>query len=267
MKNYTQYSKDLYKSIDNISPLKRPGSALQAPIELKGRTSMMQMSGLGVYTDRLKYGNFNWPVRFTSVEVKKKKKKKKKDLKSHMLSEVHFDTLFRVLQRTDWSKTPLYQNYKAKGRWIHNDEEIFSELEVSYLKATLTQMTQEQRGGKKEEFGQNEGRIILREHWTKTVLTLERLMAQMNMMYYFEKLRAKLPKGPAQASVEMLAKMMSRCTKLYGMIDSFMNIFKLIDRYEKLNLTKQEGEMADLKRQNMLRRMTVCICLLLKENP
>ena len=57
-------------------------------------------------------------------------------------------------------------------------------------------MTEAQVGGKKEEFGQNEGRIILREHWVKTVLTLERLMAQMNMMYYFEKLRAKLPSGP-----------------------------------------------------------------------
>ena len=98
-------------------------------------------------------------------------------------------------------------------------------------------MTQAQIGTKKEEFLQNEGRIILREHWGKTVLTLERLFAQMNMMYYFEKLRARLPGSPATASIELLAKMMSRCTKLYAMIDSFMNIFKLIDRYEKMNLT------------------------------
>ena len=61
--------------------------------------------------------------------------------------------------------------------------------------------------------------------------------------------------------------MMSRCTKLYAMIDSFMNIFKLITRYEKMNLQQQEGEAADRKRELMLRRMTVCICLLLKEYP
>ena len=51
---------------------------------------------------------------------------------------MHFDTLFRVLQKTDWAMTPLYKNYREHGRWVHTDDHMFSELEVGYLKATLT---------------------------------------------------------------------------------------------------------------------------------
>ena len=148
---------------------------------------------------------------------------------------MHFDTLYRVLQQTDWAETPIYRSYQKHGRWVHIDDEIFSELEINYLKATLQHMNQD--ANKKEEFRHNEGVIILREHWSKTVLTLERLMSQMNLMFFFEKLRASLPRSPSQATIDQLAKMMSRCTKLYAMIDSFMNIFKLIDRYEKMNLS------------------------------
>lgn len=40
-----------------------------------------------------------------------------------------------------------------------------------------------------QEFNENEGITIIEKHWSKTVHTLEVLMNQMNMMYYFHKLR------------------------------------------------------------------------------
>lgn len=55
---------------------------------------------------------------------------------------------------------------------------------------------------------------------------------------------------------------------MYQMIDSFMNIFKLINMKERLDLTtKEKGDSLDRKKQTLLKRLTVAICLLLKENP
>ena len=34
--------------------------------------------------------------------------------------------------------TPPYEYYREPGRWVHTDDHMFSELEVGYLKATLT---------------------------------------------------------------------------------------------------------------------------------
>ena len=40
-----------------------------------------------------------------------------------------------------------------------------------------------------EEFHDNEAKLILKKHWKKTCETLKRLMNQMNMMYYYEKIK------------------------------------------------------------------------------
>ena len=51
------------------------------------------------------------------------------------------------------------------------------------------------------------------------------------MMYFFEKLQMKikeLTKNDRRPSLIHLEKIMSRCLKLYLMIDNFMKIFKLI---------------------------------------
>ena len=82
-----------------------------------------------------------------------------------------------------------------------------------------------------EEFNDNEGLAIVGKHWSKCVLTLQRLMNQMNMMYYFEKIKLgfKEFKNPEnQPTVVSLEKLMTRCLKVYVMIDNFMKIFKLI---------------------------------------
>jgi hypothetical protein len=53
----------------------------------------------------------------------------------------------------------------------------------------------------------------------------------MNMMYYYEKLKLKIDELVAYGntpSLIHLEKIMSRCLKLYQMIDNFMKIFKLI---------------------------------------
>lgn len=72
-----------------------------------------------------------------------------------LVKEIHFDTLLAILKETDWTKTPLYQNYCKHGRWINDDDEIYSEIEVNYLSSTLNHMMN--KGNNIEEFNEAEG--------------------------------------------------------------------------------------------------------------
>ena len=73
-------------------------------------------------------------------------------------------------------------------------------------------------------------------------------------------------------NLSLLEKIMSRCLKLYGMIDDFMKIFKLIQVKERMD-TMIESDIAipdakeERKRQLLIKRITVAIWLLLRENP
>ena len=120
----------------------------------------------------------------------------------------------------------MYENH---GRWKHDDELIYSEIEIQYLLSSLTKMV---KNDQYEEFNQTEGVAIIEKHWVKTIDTLRILMNQMNMMYFFEKLKLKineLTRDGKRPSLVHLEKIMSRCLKLYQMIDNFIKIFKLID--------------------------------------
>jgi len=65
-----------------------------------------------------------------------------------------------------------------------------------------------------------------------------------------------------------LEKIMNRCFKLYSMIDGFMKIFKLIGLKQKLETSADlEEQNMDRKRQVLIKRISVAIVLLIKENP
>jgi hypothetical protein len=226
MGGYSQYSKNLYNSID-ITNQKRAHSA--KPINIHGLRYKFKVVDLGKYRDSLKYGTFNWPVQYCTVG---KKIPNPEQRKNTLVKEIHFDTLLRVLRQTDWSKAPIYQQFIKFGRWKHDDEKYYSEIEIKYLISSLTKMASDD---KYEEFSKNEGIAIIEKHWEKTVTTLQALMNQMNMMYFYEKLKVKiteLTKNGRKPSLIHLEKVMSRCLKLYQMIDNFMKIFNLIKQKE-----------------------------------
>lgn len=61
---------------------------------------------------------------------------------------------------------------------------------------------------------------------------------------------------------------MNRCFKLYNMIDGFMKVFKLIGLKQKLELSADlEDQGVEKKRQVLIKRISVAIVLLIKENP
>ena len=59
---------------------------------------------------------------------------------------------------------------------------MYSEIELKYLYTVLTQMVSKENT---EEFSENEGVAVLEKHKAKTMRTLEMLMNQMNLMYYW----------------------------------------------------------------------------------
>lgn len=124
------------------------------------------MVDLGKYSDKTKYGVFNWPLRYCTVGKKIPNPKTRKET---LVKEIHFDTLLRILKQTDWQKTPVFELYREHGRWKHTDDTIYSEMEIKYLISTMTHMVKEPQY---EDFNQNEGQLIIEKHWGKTVRTL-----------------------------------------------------------------------------------------------
>ena len=221
----SDYTRHLYQSInDKRYDNKRATSA--SPIRIKGVKHDFHVIDLGKYGDSVKYGVFNWPVRFKTLGRMKIKDPGRR--KEALCNELHFDTLYRILKQTDWTRTEVYERYLDHGRWKHNDDSIYSEIELQYLKASMHKMASDTT---KHEFENNEFRDVIAKHWKKVVLTVERLMNHMNMMYFFERIRLKiahLEKPGNRPKIMHLEKLMSRALKLYAMIDQFMNIFKLI---------------------------------------
>ena len=103
-------------------------------IDIRGLKYKFKVVDIAKYTDTLKYGIFNWPVRYCTIGRKLPNPVERKET---LVKEIHFDTLLRILKETDWMKTPLYQQFKKHGRWINDDETIYSEIEINYLSSTL----------------------------------------------------------------------------------------------------------------------------------
>ena len=206
---YSHYAKALYQNI-GLNSRKRASSA--RPIDIRGLKYKFQVVDLAKYTDSLKYGVFNWPVRYCTLGRKIPNPVERNET---LVKEIHFDTLLRILKETDWKRTPVWEQFERHGRWISEDEKIYSEIELKYLSSTLSSMENQ---ANQEEFDQNEGLAIIKKHWGKTVYTMQKLMSTMNMMYYYEKLKMQIQKLEApgkRPGIVHLEKLMSRCLKLY----------------------------------------------------
>ena len=71
-----------------------------------------------------------------------------------------------------------------------------------------------------------------------------------------------------------LEKIMRRCFKLYQMIDGFMKVFKLVALKKKLELSAdledaevEDDDKKERKKQVLIKRISIAIVLLIKENP
>ena len=90
-----------------------------------------------------------------------------------MVKEIPMDNLYRTLKATDWSKTTIYQIYQKHGRWMHDDDSIFSETELKYLVSSLPNLDMQNNDLKFEEYDNDEGVKIIDKNWDKTTRTLQ----------------------------------------------------------------------------------------------
>lgn len=149
----------------------------------KGMEYKFKLSDLNKYSSNLRVKDLNWKLNRSALgKVIPNVNKRKKELKK----ESYFNKLHKLLKQTDWSRTPVYHQFQRNGRWNHEDENIYGEQEIKYLKTSLQKMLSSENCG---EFEGLEGRQILERHFYKTMHTLEVLLNQMNMMFYWERLR------------------------------------------------------------------------------
>lgn len=145
------------------------------------------------------------------------------DRKQMILQNQHFASLLDALKNTDWSQTPIYFHFLRNGRYIHENDSILSELELKYYISFLNKID--------ENIQREEEVILVDTFYTKTMSTLEELMAQLNMMYYMDKIRLMMV--DVELKLGDLIKLMSRCVKLYKKMDQFVKIFKLIEKKDE----------------------------------
>jgi hypothetical protein len=85
----------------------------------------------------------------------------------------YFNKLLNLLKATDWARTPVYFQFLRNGKWVHEDPNIYSEIELKYLSHSLHGMINKANN---KEFNATEGQIIIGKHSDKTMHTLEILM-------------------------------------------------------------------------------------------
>jgi hypothetical protein len=112
-----------------------------------------------------------------------------KERKKILIKGSHFNTLLKLLKHTDWSRTPIYHQYQRNGMWKHEDENIYSEIELKYNISYINKFIQNMNAAELKEKYQDEQKMIAEKYYYKTMHTLEVLMNQLNMMYYWEKIR------------------------------------------------------------------------------
>ena len=120
-----------------------------------------------------------------------------------------------------------YQYMKNGGRWIHVDNTIYSEGELRVYAKTLEGMITQANS---KEFNANEGKEILKKHVEKTFTTLDHLCTQTNLNYFYQRSKIIYEDAPV---VESLMQLMTRCIKLYMLVDSFMKVFNLLAKKDQ----------------------------------
>ena len=152
-------------------------------IKEKAMNYKFKMNDLSKISATLRPNDMNWKLGRSALgkvipdEYERRKR----------LAKVSYaNKLLKLLKYTDWSQTLVYKQYVRNKRWKHEDHSILSEIELQYLSSSLQDMLNDEVD---EEFSEKEGILIVNKHKNKVFKTLEVLMNQLNMMYYWDKIK------------------------------------------------------------------------------
>lgn len=142
-----------------------------------------RLEDLSKYSQRLKYKDINWKLKLSALgkvipDIQQRKK--------ILVKGSYLNTLKKLLYSTDWSQTPVYFQFLRNGHWKHEDDSIYSEMELKYNITYLNKIINRENA---EEMHKDQNKDLNEKYLEKTMMTLSVLFNQMNMMYYWEKLR------------------------------------------------------------------------------
>ena len=222
--NFSNAKYKAYERAESIYPTK--SNSAQGMME-KGLKYKFSLKDLSKYSKNLKFKDINWKLQLSALGKKIPDIKERKKI---LIKGSHFNTLLKLLKQTDWSRTPVYHQFLRNGRWKHEDDQIYSEIELKYNQSVISKFINGMNATELKEKYEGEQKTISEKYYNKTMHTLEVLMNQLNMMYYWEKIRLMfIDQDP---NLIQLQKLMGRAIKCYNMIDNFIKIFKLIRKKE-----------------------------------
>ena len=73
--------------------------------------------------------DINWKLKLSALGKKIPDVNERKKL---LIKGSHFNTLLKLQKQTDWSKTPVYHQFLKNARWKHENDQIYSEVELQY---------------------------------------------------------------------------------------------------------------------------------------
>eukprot|EP00347_Sterkiella_histriomuscorum_P011657 403371617 len=145
-----------------------------------------------------------------------------------------------LIQQLDWSNSALYGQYKNKGFFKEQNEDIYSQTEVSYYITILRKLYKK----KYDDVTKEEIQKAIAQHYDKSILTLKTLMKQICLDYYFERVSMRYEEQNIHNTIKILV----RSKKMYDAIDNILIIFKLT-----ANLEKCADEQVDQKQRIKIR--------------
>lgn len=93
----------------------------------KGLNYRFKLTDLNKYSSNLKMSDLTWKISKTALghELNPRNCKIKKPI-----DKVFMKKLQDILKNTEWQNCPLYRVYKKHGRWKHESERIYREVEI-----------------------------------------------------------------------------------------------------------------------------------------
>ena len=141
-------------------------SSYAQDILIKGLNYKFRLKDLHKYSQRLKFKDCDWKLKLSALgKIIPDMQQRKKIL----IKASHLNTLFRLLKCTDWSQTPVYYQFLRNGRWKHEDDNIYSEIELQYNISYINKLI---NGENKEQILIESEQEINQKYLAKTMQTL-----------------------------------------------------------------------------------------------
>lgn len=134
-----------------------------------------KLDDISKYSQRLKPKDMNWKFERSAMG----KLIPSDEARMRRLQKAAFiNRLEELKAAADWAESPIYYMYERHGRWLHQNESIYSDVECKQLYSLFKSMRGNDANA--EDIRAEHERLI-KEHEAKTFRTTEVIMNQLNL--------------------------------------------------------------------------------------